>query len=147
WLAKEAVSYLAPRLQNQILLSSNRHFYIKRKLEQVISRASKVLRHQAKVSEFTPIGLELAFGPYQELPPLVFTLKNGTKMQLQGRIDRVDKAENENGVYLRIIDYKSSSRGLDLNEVYYGLALQMLTYLDIIITHSHHLIGVDAIPA
>lgn len=146
-LAKEAVTYLAPKLQNQILLSSNRHHYIKRKLEQVISRASSALSHQAKVSEFKPVGLELAFGPHKELPPLVFTLKNGTKMQLQGRIDRVDKAEDENGVYLRIIDYKSSSHGLDLTEVYHGLALQMLTYLDIIITHSRHLVGVDASPA
>ncbi|MBS4177435.1 helicase-exonuclease AddAB subunit AddB [Lederbergia citrea] len=147
WLAKEAVSYLAPKLQNQILLSSNRHFYIKRKLEQVIGRASHVLSSHAKSSGFEPIGIELAFGPSKELPPLAFTLKNGTNMQLQGRIDRVDKAEDDKGVYLRVIDYKSSSRALDLNEVYHGLALQMLTYLDIIITHSGRLIGMDATPA
>ena len=147
WLAKEAVAYLAPRLQNQILLSSNRHFYIKRKLEQVIGRASRVLSSHSKSSGFVPVGLELAFGPSKELPPLAFTLKNGTKMQLQGRIDRVDKAEDENGVYLRVIDYKSSSRGLELNEVYHGISLQMLTYLDIIITHSEQLIGTEALPA
>ncbi|MEK3887431.1 helicase-exonuclease AddAB subunit AddB [Bacillus sp. FSL K6-3431] len=147
WLAQEAVAYLAPKLQNQILLSSNRYFYIKRKLEQVIGRASYVLSSHAKSSGFAPVGIELAFGPNKELPPFTFTLKNGAKMQLQGRIDRVDKAEDENGVYLRVIDYKSSSRGLDLNEVYHGLALQMLTYLDIIITHSAALIGVKASPA
>ena len=39
-LAKEAVETLAPRLQNEILLSSNRHVYIKRKFERIISRAS-----------------------------------------------------------------------------------------------------------
>ncbi|MCM3110483.1 helicase-exonuclease AddAB subunit AddB [Lederbergia lenta] len=147
WLAQEAVAYLAPRLQNQILLSSNRYYYIKRKLEQVIGRASHVLSSHAKSSGFSPIGIELAFGPHKELPPFAFTLENGTKMQLQGRIDRVDKAEDENGVYLRVIDYKSSARGLDLNEVYNGLALQMLTYLDIIITHSKELVGVEASPA
>lgn len=147
WLAKEAVAFLAPKLQNQILLSSNRYFYIKRKLEQVIGRASQVLSSHAKSSGFSPVGIELAFGPHKELPPFAFTLKNGTKMQLQGRIDRVDKAEDEHGVYLRVIDYKSSSRGLDLNEVYHGLSLQMLTYLDIIITHSQALIGTDASPA
>lgn len=146
-LARQAVESLAPRLQHQILLSSNRHHYIKRKLEQVISRASRVLSRQAQSSGFSPVGLELGFGPRQELPPFAFTLKNGTRMALQGRIDRVDKAQDENGVYLRVIDYKSSGRELDLNEVYYGLALQMLTYLDIIVTHSKKLVGTEASPA
>ncbi|KYC97202.1 hypothetical protein B4102_0857 [Heyndrickxia sporothermodurans] len=146
-LAKEAVAYLSPRLQHQILLSSNRHHYIKRKLEQVIGRASLILSEHAKISGFAPIGMELGFGPRAALPPLSFTLKNGTKMELQGRIDRVDKAQDQNGVYLRIIDYKSSPRELDLTEVYYGLALQMLTYLDIVVTHSKNLIGTEGLPA
>ncbi|MBU8877408.1 helicase-exonuclease AddAB subunit AddB [Bacillus sp. FJAT-29790] len=146
-LAKEAVEMLAPKLQNEILLSSNRHYYIKRKLEQIISRASYVLSEQAKSSGFSPIGLELAFGPEGELPPLTFPLKNGAKMELVGRIDRVDKASDGNGVFLRVVDYKSSSKDLNVNDVYYGLALQMLTYLDIIISHSNALIGMDADPA
>ncbi len=146
-LAKEAVAFLAPKLQHQILLSSNRHHYIRRKLEQVIGRASLVLSQQAKQSGFTPIGMELDFGAKSALPPLTFTLRNGTKMELQGRIDRVDKAQDENGVYLRVIDYKSSARTLDLTEVYYGLALQMLTYLDIVVTNSQTLIGTEGVPA
>ena len=146
-LAKDAVETLAPKLQNEILLSSNRHTYIKRKLEQIISRASIILSEHAKASGFSPVGLELGFGPKSELPPLSFQLRNGTKMELVGRIDRVDKAEDESGVYLRIVDYKSSAKELNLGEVYYGIALQMLTYLDIIISHSTSLIGSEAIPA
>ncbi len=145
--AREAVKQLAPKLFNQILLSSNRYIYIMRKLERIITRASLILGTQSKLSGFKPVGLELTFGPAKELPPLSFTLKNGTKMQLQGRIDRVDKAEDNDNIYLRIIDYKSSSREIDLNEVYYGLSLQMLTYLDIVLTHSVKLIGKNALPA
>ena len=84
------------------------------KLEQIISRASIILSEHAKVSGFSPVGLEIAFGPKSELPPLSFKLRNGTKMELIGRIDRVDKAEDEHGVYLRIIDYKSSAKELNL---------------------------------
>lgn len=146
-LAKEAVEMLAPKLQNEILLSSNRHHYIKRKLEQIISRASFIMSEHAKASGFSPVGLELGFGPKGELPSLTFPLKNGSKMELVGRIDRVDKAQDSNGVYLRVVDYKSSAKDLNVNEVYYGLSLQMLTYLDIIIAHSEDLIGLNADPA
>ena len=146
-LAKEAVEILAPKLQHEILNSSNRHTYIKRKLEQIISRASIILSEHAKVSGFSPVGLEIAFGPKRELPPLSFKLRNGTKMELIGRIDRVDKAKDDHGVYLRIIDYKSSAKELNLSEVYYGITLQMLTYLDLIVHHSTTLIGEEATPA
>jgi ATP-dependent helicase/nuclease subunit B len=147
-LAKEAVTALAPKLQNEILLSSERHHYIKRKLEQIITRASQVLSEHAKVSGFSPIGLELSFGRNGKLPPLTFSLKNGKRMELAGRIDRVDQAKGENNsTYLRVIDYKSSEKDVNLNEVYYGLALQMLTYLDIVITHSDELVEMKASPA
>ena len=146
-LARDAVQKLAPKLQNEILLSSNRHHYIRQKLQNIISRASLVLSEHAKVSGFSPVGLELGFGRQGKLPPLAFSLKNGARMELMGRIDRVDKAEDDNGVYLRVLDYKSSVKDVNLTEVYYGVALQMLTYLDIIITHSPLLVGRPADPA
>lgn len=146
-LARESIQYLAPKLQNQILLSSNRYHYIKKKLESIISKASYILSEHSRASGFEPIGLELGFGPKAELPPFTFTLKNGIKMELAGRIDRVDKAEENSSVFLRVIDYKSSSKDLDLTEVYYGLALQMLTYLDIVLANSEQLIGTPALPA
>lgn len=38
--------------------------------------------------------------------------------------------KRKTGNYIRIIDYKSSARSIDLNEVLAGLQLQLLTYLD-----------------
>lgn len=146
-LAFEAVERLAPNIQKEILLSSNRFHYIKRKLQQIVGRASIVLSEHAKISGFEPIGLELSFGPKGPLSPLRFTLKNGCTMEVVGRIDRVDKSKGDQGVYLRVIDYKSSQKALNLSEVYYGLALQMLTYLDVVITNSKQWIGTEASPA
>jgi ATP-dependent helicase/nuclease subunit B len=146
-LAEETVAKLAPRLQHNILLSSHRHHYIKRKLQQVIERAAAVLSEHAKSSEFSPVGLEIDFGPNGPLPSIAFTLKNGVTMEVIGRIDRVDQAEGSKGLLLRVIDYKSSQTSLNLNEVYYGLSLQMLTYLDVLITHAKTWLGVPASPA
>ena len=53
-------------------------------------------------------------------------------MFLSGKIDRVDMADTEEGKYIRIIDYKSSAKDIDLNEVYAGLQIQLLTYMDAI---------------
>ncbi|WP_347550844.1 helicase-exonuclease AddAB subunit AddB [Pseudalkalibacillus hwajinpoensis] len=146
-LSGDIVKQLAPKLQNEILLSSNRYHYIMRKLTQVVGRASSVLGQQAKKSGFQPAGLELGFGPGQELPPIQFTLKNGCTLQLIGRIDRVDQAFNEDQLLLRVIDYKSSGTSLDLSEVYFGLALQMLTYLDVVITNANIWLGREAAAA
>ena len=44
----------------------------------------------------------------------------------------MDIGQNEDGKYLRIIDYKSSAKDIDLNEVYAGLQIQLLTYMDAI---------------
>ena len=44
----------------------------------------------------------------------------------------MDTATSEDGKYLRIIDYKSSAKNIDLNEVYAGLQIQLLTYSDAI---------------
>ncbi|WP_010529896.1 helicase-exonuclease AddAB subunit AddB [Lentibacillus jeotgali] len=145
--ARQAVEKLAPVLQHQILHSSNRYQYIQQKLQDVITRATYILSEQARQSDFSPVGLELGFGDNQKLNPITLPLPNGFELMLRGRIDRVDKAESAEGLFLRIIDYKSSEKGLNLIEVYYGLALQMLTYLEVVLSQSEQWLGVKASPA
>ncbi|TBL70386.1 helicase-exonuclease AddAB subunit AddB [Paenibacillus thalictri] len=145
--ASEVVDALAPRLQGEILLSSKRYHYIARKLKATVGRAAAVLGEHAKRGEFVPVGLELGFGPGEPLPPMMFRLDNGGEMEVVGRIDRVDKADTASGTLLRVIDYKSSSTSLGLSEVYYGLSLQMLTYLDVVLTYADRWIGTKAEPA
>ncbi|WP_284139463.1 helicase-exonuclease AddAB subunit AddB [Virgibacillus sp. LDC-1] len=146
--AQKAVRQLAPVLQHQILHSSNRYQYIQEKLQEVIARAAFVLSEQARQSHFSPVGLELGFGTKDtDLSPMTLQLPNGFELMLRGRIDRVDKALEGEELYLRIIDYKSSAKGLNLLEVYYGLALQMLAYLDVVLTNSEKWLGAKASPA
>ncbi|GAA3403762.1 helicase-exonuclease AddAB subunit AddB [Paenibacillus hodogayensis] len=145
--ASQAVDELAPRLQGEILLSSRRYGYIARKLKQIVGRASIVLGVHARQGHFVPIGLEVGFGPGQPLPALEFELGNGCRMEIVGRIDRVDRADSDKGVLLRVIDYKSSDTSLKLADVYYGMSLQMLTYLDVVITHAEQWLGTPSLPA
>jgi len=76
------------------------------------------------------LGYELGFGEREKFPPIVIELDSGRKVSLSGRIDRVDTLEAEEGTYLRIVDYKSGSKDFKLADVYYGLQIQLFTYLD-----------------
>src|SRR5690625_7971689 len=132
----------------KILQCSNRYRYIHRKLRDIIARAIFILSEQARASEFSPVGVEVGFGlPGSELRPKEVQLSNGYSILLRGRIDRIDQAKINEELYLRIIDYKSSETQLNLLEVYYGLALQMLTYLDVVLAQSEEWLQAKATPA
>ncbi|WP_017381563.1 helicase-exonuclease AddAB subunit AddB [Paenisporosarcina sp. TG-14] len=146
-LARQAVDVISPHFVHQILLSSRRYQYIQRKLVQILQRTMTTLRDHASVSTFVPIAIEAGFGPGEELPTLEIPLKNGHIMKMRGRIDRVDAAVIEGQQFVRIVDYKSSAKGLDLNDVYYGISLQMLTYLDVAVLNSMIWLGQQADPA
>ncbi len=145
--AAAAVEELAPRLQSNILTSSSRFQYMARKLTEIVSQAAVVLGEHARRAQFVPVGLELDFGREGGLPPLVLPVDGQRELELIGRIDRVDAAETEEGVLLRVLDYKSSQTSLRLEEVAYGLSLQLLAYLDVLITHAPLWLGRPAKPA
>lgn len=147
YLAREAVERIVPAFSHQILLSSSRYRYIQRKLMRIIEKTMVALTHHAKSSFFKPVAVEASFGPKEQLPPLEIPLRSGRRMQLRGRIDRIDYAKVGDKTYLRVIDYKSSGKDLDLNEVYYGLSLQLLTYLDVAVENSFILLKESALPA
>ncbi len=145
-ITEEIVNELVPQLQNELLLSTARYRYLTGKLKRTVLRAVWVLREHARRGTFRPLGVEIAFGKEGALPGLQLTLADGSTIILQGRIDRVDGAAGDKGYYLRIIDFKSGSSSLSLLEIYYGLKLQLLTYLDVVLTHAPHLIEGEAYP-
>src|SRR5699024_2042873 len=82
--------HLSPAINHHILKSSNRYQYIQRKLEATIAKATYILSEQARLSGFTPAGIELSFGYDGGLDPVSINLPNGYEVVLRGRIDRVD---------------------------------------------------------
>jgi len=145
-LASEVVDTLAPRLQSEILLSSARHRYLTGRLKHIVQRSALVLAEHARRGRFRPVGLELAFGPGGELPGVLFTLPSGGEMLLTGRIDRLDAAQQESTLYLRVIDYKSGVTTIRLSDIWHGLKLQLLTYLEVALTYSQQLLGDQGLP-
>ena len=48
------------------------------------------------------------------------------RVALRGKIDRIDRYEGDHGVYLRVVDYKSSQKKLEPVRMWYGLRFQRL---------------------
>ncbi|MBP2634886.1 MAG: addB [Firmicutes bacterium] len=125
----EIVAQLAPKLQNEILLSSKQHEHLVTRLIRRAIRAVSRLAAWAQVTAFRPVALEQGFGRGPDaLPPLRLTLP-GSVLEVAGQIDRLDMGEYNGQNYVLVIDYKSGGAWLDLTEVYYGIKLQLLTYL------------------
>jgi len=129
-IVNEVVERLAPKLQNEILLSSEQHKHLVGRLKRTVARSVRRLVEFDLVSEFKPVALEKTFGRGKEaLPPLVYMLPDHIGLEIVGQIDRLDTAEHEGKKYILVIDYKSGGAWLKLVDVYYGLRLQLLTYL------------------
>ena len=99
------------------------------KYVRTVKRAAWLFTRHAKSSRFRTVGEEVEFGTENGLPPVVLTLKDGRRIALRGKIDRIDRWDGEDGAYLRVIDYKSARKDIDPTRLYYGLQLQLMLYL------------------
>lgn len=116
--------------KNYIFTSTAKYRALVVRLKKIIKKALKYIIETIVKSRFDVLGTEIEFGEKGKYKPIRLTLENGKNIEIIGKIDRVDTAQGEDGKYLRIIDYKSSAKNIDLNEVYAGLQIQLLTYLD-----------------
>jgi ATP-dependent helicase/nuclease subunit B len=124
-------------ISSSIFNSSARYRYFSERLRRVLIKTILVIIEHMRRSGFQPVGYEVIFGENGDYPSIEVDLEDGEKVYLSGRIDRVDKLTLEEKEYYRIIDYKSGNKDFDLNSVYYGLQVQLMLYLDAILTNEN----------
>lgn len=129
-IVKEIVENKLSLSKNYVFNAIPKYIVLSRRLKKVITNAIKYIINTLKYSDFKVLGTEIEFGKGKSYEPIEVNLDGGKKVQIIGKIDRVDIAENKDGKYIRIIDYKSSVKNVDLNEVVAGIQIQLLTYLD-----------------
>lgn len=105
--------------KNAIFTSSPKFIVLTNRLKKVVAESIYYIVYQMQNSDFNVLGNEVEF------------TKKIDNIEIVGKIDRIDVAENEEGSFIRIIDYKSSSKSLDLNKMVTGLQIQLLTYVDV----------------
>ncbi|MEG2196170.1 MAG: helicase-exonuclease AddAB subunit AddB [Cellulosilyticaceae bacterium] len=126
---KSAVTYSINKY-NRSGREDGRFKYTASKVEKMSKRAIRALTHQLRQGKFEPKEYEVNFG-YEGMPPIEIQIDEMRSVLLKGQIDRVDVYAKENGEeYVKILDYKSGKKQFNLVELYYGLQLQLLLYLD-----------------
>lgn len=116
--------------KNYIFTSTDRYKVLTNRLKRLLKKSIKYMVEGLKNSDFEVLKTEAEFKDKAYYKPIEIILNDGKKVELTGKIDRIDLAKTDEGDYIRIIDYKSSIKNIDLNEVVAGIQIQLLTYLD-----------------
>ena len=129
-LVGECVADVAAEYGNTIMKSSARNRYLERKVRRIMDRTIWALTEQLKKGDFEPGGFEVTFTPADNLRAMKIPISREEAIHLRGRIDRIDLCEDGDLLYLKIIDYKTGKTKFDLTELYHGLQLQLVVYMD-----------------
>lgn len=132
-LVKDCVTDVTMEYGNTILQSSARNAYLARKVEKITDRTVWALGEHIKKGDFVPTDFEVSFSAIDNLDAMKIALTGEEELHLRGRVDRTDVYEDEEHVYVKIIDYKSGGTTFDLAALYYGLQLQLVVYMDAVL--------------
>ncbi len=123
-LIEESVEESIVDYGNSILYSSARNEYTITRLKRLVRRSIWAITKQLEQGDFVPKGYEVVYDSGMIL------LAENKKMRLHGKIDRVDICETEDQVFVKVVDYKTGTKEFDLGEVYHGLQLQLILYMN-----------------
>lgn len=131
-------------------VSPKYRYYINR-IKQITSMSAFAIIKQLKEGFFEPEYFEIDFENIQKTSKIYnniqIDLKDDYKMILKGKIDRVDKFNFEDKNYIKMVDYKSSDKKIELDKIYYGLQLQIIVYLDIFLKIEQEMTNKETLPA
>ncbi len=109
-LIEESVTEAAADYGNDILHSTAGNACEITQIQSLLERNIESMTWQLSQGDFRPEALETWYE--------------------NGKIDRVDTCRDASDVYVKVIDYKTGSETFEEDEVYYGLRLQLMVYME-----------------
>ena len=94
-----------------------------------IFKLIKEIQNELKISKFVPKYFEYEISNKTKIKPIKLYLKNNEKLEIIGKIDRIDFKKYNDLNILRIIDYKYKKKKINYYEIFNGLNLQIFLYI------------------
>ena len=107
---EESVAEAITDYGNSVLYSSARDEYMIVRMKRLLARTVWALTRQLEAGDFLPSAYEFRFS--------------------SGKIDRIDTCEEDEKVYVKVLDYKTGKKAFDIVSLYHGLQLQLMVYMD-----------------
>lgn len=117
-LVDRQMEQFTQRYADTAFLASKRNEELLKRIRGIAQNSIWAISNQLKNGVFEPYAFELPF-----------RIKAGDGVDYVGKIDRVDISEDKDKVYVKIVDYKSGNESFDWTKIYYGLKLQLFTYM------------------
>lgn len=119
--------------ENYILSTSKQYKHFSSILNRNLKSSISVMIQSLKQGNFIPYAFEEAFFENSSISPINIKLDN-KNVKLIGKIDRYDILKKKDINYLKVIDYKSSKKDIDLNMIYNGIGTQLFIYMNALIS-------------
>lgn len=130
-LAKQCVQKAVEEYDLDVLKDCARNRYMMHTFERIAKRTLWALQSHIKLGDFEPYAFEFNFQTRKDLDCVTLKLQDGAKMELSGVIDRIDRYESDDAIYLKVVDYKSGNTSFEMFDLYYGLQIQLLAYMNV----------------
>lgn len=103
-----------------------REIYQYTRMERILVRTIMNMGYHLEKGNFSPKAVEVTFEN-----SIISPVDEGADaVKVYGKIDRIDTAEDDNKIYVKIVDYKTGNKSLDLVKLFEGKQLQLIVYLD-----------------
>ena len=112
---------------------ANELVFLKNRLKTILETTIKIIRQDAKISELKSFKTEEKFN---------YVISDNEK--ISGKIDKIDTLLDDNNLYIKIIDYKSSNKRLKIKDVEFGVEIQLMLYLDYLIDNAKEKYNIDS---
>ena len=81
--------------KNFVFTATAKYKVLVRRLKKIVSKALKYIIQTIIYSDFSISGTEIEFGKKGEYKPIILELENGKKIEITGKIERIDTANSE----------------------------------------------------
>lgn len=132
-IISESVDEAAECENINLFKDTGRNMYTLEKIKRIADKTTWILQKQIAGGEFEPKLFEWKFSEDNGFDKIKYYFDDEKSMSLRGIVDRVDFYNDGDDIYVKIIDYKSGSKKFEINDVYNGLQLQLVMYMEAVL--------------